>query len=121
MEAMFSLVAAAALSACASTSSVGPDPGWAAYRAQEHQAIEQGTVSPVAAQVLMRSRYRDTYGMDPVMEGAFAYGLKLYEAADQGALTLQEADQLAQQRIDDAFVHRKWRLPRYQFPPEASD
>jgi hypothetical protein len=121
MEAMFSLVAAAALSACASTSSVGVDPGWAAYRAHEHEALVQGAVSPVEAQELIRSSYRETYGMDPVMEGAFVYGLKLYEAADQGALTLQEADQLAQQRIGDAFVHRKWRRPRYQFPPEASD
>ena len=55
------------------------------------------------------------------MEGAFAYGMKLYEAADAGDLSQQEADTLARARIDDALKHRESAVPLYVFPPEASD
>jgi hypothetical protein len=80
-----------------------------------------GGSTPVEAQEKIETRYRDIFGIDPVMEGAFAYGLKLYEAADAGDLGLDEADRLAQMHIDEALAHRESHLPLYVFPPEASD
>lgn len=94
---------------------------WTAYRSQILAERDQGKLSPVQAQLRIEDKYRELYGLDPAMEGAFAYGMKLYEAADVGDLTQNDADALAQARIDDALRHRESALPLYVFPPEASD
>jgi len=94
---------------------------WAAYRAHILQDRDAGRTTSVEAQEKIKTRYRDLYGMDPVMEGAFAYALKLYEAADVGDLGANEADRLAQSHIDEALAHRDYQLPLYGFPSGASD
>ena len=112
------------LMACASTvpsHSTRELSDWSAYRAQVLEERDRGQLNPVEAQERIKTRYRDIYGIDPNMEGAFAYGLKLYEAADVGDLSMNEADRLAQERIDDALAHRDSSATLYVFPPEASD
>src|SRR5690242_9216234 len=71
---------------------------WKAYRTDLLEQRDQGKVDPVVAQERIEARYQQLYGADPVMDGAFAYGLKLYEAADAGDLSVTEADRLAQSR-----------------------
>jgi len=121
---LFCLAILAGLAACASTGpskSTSEPSDWSAYRAQVLEERNRGQVSPVEAQERIKTRYEDIYGIDPNMEGAFAYGLKLYEAADAGDLSINEADKLAQERIDDALAHRDSSATLYVFPPEASD
>ena len=118
------LMALTIVAACATRgpSVASPEAAqWSAYRSQILAARDQGKLSPVQAQQRIEDKYRELYGVDPAMEGAFAYGMKLYEAADVGDLTENDADALAQTRIDDALKHRESALPLYVFPPEASD
>ena len=118
------LAIAGGLAACAGiapSQSTSDLSDWSAYRAQILKERDQGKLSALEAQERIEEKYRDTYGIDPVMEGAFAYGIKLYEAADVGDLTMSEAESLAGARIDDALAHRDPSLPLYVFPPEASD
>jgi len=121
---LFCLAILAGLAACASTvpsKSTSEPSDWSGYRAQVLEERNRGQVSPVEAQERIKTRYEDIYGIDPNMEGAFAYGLKLYEAADAGDLSMNEADKLAQERIDDALAHRDSSATLYVFPPEGSD
>jgi hypothetical protein len=120
---LFCSVLVLGLAACASR---GPTVAgtersdWESYRANTLAQRDQGQLSPVEAQERIESRYEELYGVDPVMEGAFAYGLKLYEAADAGDMSMAEADSLAQSEIDQALAHRDYTMPKYVFPPEAS-
>jgi hypothetical protein len=112
------------LSACASAGPAVSDTALAdfqAYRVAVVAERDQGKLSPVEAQERIEARYQQLYGLDPVMDGAFEYGLKLYEAADIGDLSMAEAHRLAQSRIDQALTHREYDMPMYVFPPEASD
>ena len=124
MRNLLLLTALIILSACATRGASVPSPEateWSAYRKEILDARDQGKLSTVEAQERIEQKYREIYGFDPSMEGAFAYGMKLYEAADAGDLSKQEADTLAQERIEDALKHRESALPLYVFPPEASD
>jgi hypothetical protein len=94
---------------------------WSRYRAQILKERDQGKLTALEAQAQIEAKYEAIYGIDPTMEGAFAYGIKLFEEADIGDLTMHEADTLAQARIDDVIAHRGPSLPLYVFPPEASD
>ena len=118
---LFCLAILAGLAACASTGPSKSTSDWSAYRAQVLEERNRGQLNPVEAQERIKTRYEDSYGIDPNMEGAFAYGLKLYEAADAGDLSMNEADKLAQERIDDALAHRDSSATLYVFPPEGSD
>ena len=118
------LVILIGLASCASTapsSSTSDLSDWSRYRAQILEERDQGKLTALEAQERIEAKYEAIYGIDPTMEGAFAYGIKLFEEADVGDLTMHEADTLAQARIDDALVHRESSLPLYIFPPEASD
>ena len=119
-----SLVIAIGLAACASTApthSTSDLSDWSRYRTQILKDRDQRKLTALEAQERIEARYQEIYGIDPVMEGAFAYGIKVYEEATVGDLTMDEADTLAQARIDDALAHRESSLPLYVFPPEASD
>jgi hypothetical protein len=119
-----SVIVVCGLGACASNGPSRPQGAladWAAYRANVLAERNQGKLDPIDAEELIEARYQQFYGLDPVMEGAFVYGIKLYEAADSGTLSLAEADCLAQARIDQALAHRQYSEPMYVFPPEASD
>jgi hypothetical protein len=121
---LFCSVLVLGLAACASrgpTVAGAEHSDWDSYRANTLAQRNQGQLSPVEAQERIESRYEELYGVDPVMEGAFAYGLKLYEAADAGDMSVAEADRLAQSEIDQALAHRDYTMPKYLFPPEASD
>jgi hypothetical protein len=112
------------LAGCASeapSDSTRVSPEWSAYRAQVLSERDHGKLSALAAQGKIEERYREIYGVDPTMEGAFAFGTKLYEEADVGDIPMDEADRLARARIDDALAHRESSVPLYVFPPEASD
>src|SRR5262245_29871459 len=114
MKNILLLMALTIVAACATRGPPVASPEaaeWSGYRSQILAARDQGKLSPVQAQQRIEDKYRELYGLDPAMEGAFAYGMKLYEAADVGDLTENDADALAQGRIDDALKHRESALP----------
>jgi hypothetical protein len=128
MKALFSVLIVLILTACASapTSSTSRSQDWNAYRSQVMQERDRGTLTPVAAEEKIAAKYREIYGPDPMMEGVFAYGKRLYVMADAGTLSLDEADALANARMDEVLArdaaqvqYHEWLTDR--FPPNAGD
>jgi hypothetical protein len=61
-----------------------------------------------------------------MMEGVFAYGKRLYVMADAGRLSIDEADALANARMDEVLArdaaqvqYHEWLTDR--FPPNGGD
>jgi hypothetical protein len=117
------------LTGCAITpesTSTASSGTWAAYRDQVAQERERGALTALQAEEKVEAKYREIYGPDPVMEGAFAYGKRLYAMAEAGRLQMDEADALANARIDEILARRAARLQYHawledRFPPEPSD
>jgi hypothetical protein len=117
------------LTACASapsSTSTSRSQGWTAYRNQVMQERDRGALTPVAAEEKIAAKYREIYGPDPMMEGVFAYGKRLYTLADAGRLSLDEADALANARMDEILArdaaqvqYHEWLESR--FPPNGGD
>jgi len=116
---------ALALAGCATTpSATSGSTSWSDYRVQVMQERDRGDLSPVAAEDKITAKYRDVYGPDPMMEGVFAYGRRLYVMAEAGSLTLNEADALANARLDEILArnaaevqYHAWLASR--FPPNG--
>jgi hypothetical protein len=128
MKALFSVLTVLVLTACASapTSSTSRAQDWGAYRNQVLQQRDQGALTPVAAEEKIAAKYREIYGPDPLMEGVFAYGKRLYVMADAGRLSIDEADALANARMDEVLArdaaqvqYHEWLTDR--FPPNGGD
>jgi hypothetical protein len=117
------------LTACASapsSTSKSRSQDWWDYRDQVMEERDRGTVTPVKAEEQIHAKYREIYGLDPEMEGVFAYGRRLYVMAEAGVLSIDEADALASARVDEIMArrvadmeYRTWLESR--FPPESSD
>ena len=120
---------ALSLTACAS-SGIAPSAqrqqSWTEYRAAVLQQRDTGALTSSQAEQQIETRYREMYGRDPSMEGAFAYGATLYRYADVGTLPVAEADALVIAHEDEIFARRKAREDFHEwmesrFPPEPSD
>jgi len=117
------------LAACASTgtsTSTTQKEGWTEYQAEVMQERDRGELTPLQAEDSMEARYRELYGLDPEMEGAFAYSRELYAQAAVGRLSLSEAEALAKAHEDETLESEAARTKsedatEYHFPPEASD
>src|SRR5262245_29517396 len=117
------------LAACASApSSVSPShsASWWDYRQQVMQERNHGDLTPVAAEEKIAAKYREIYGLDPEMEGVFAYDKRLYEMAENGTISVGEADTFALARIDQILArnaadvqYHAWLESR--FPPNGGD
>jgi hypothetical protein len=117
------------LAACASAPSsvsTSRSANWWDYRQQVMQERDRGEITPVVAQDKIAAKYREIYGLDPEMQGVFAYDRRLYTMAEAGALPLGEADALAIARVDEILArnaadveYHNWLESR--FPPNAGD
>jgi hypothetical protein len=122
-------LAAISLAACANnpaSTTTGRANGWTAYRAEVVQARDRGELTPLQAEDRIAMKYRELYGRDPSMEGAFAYSKELYVQSQAGNIPMDEADALAKARIDEILARREARLEFHdwmndRFPPEPSD
>jgi len=90
------------------------------------QQRDQGALTPVAAEEKIATKYCEIDGPDPMMEGVFAYGKRLYVMADAGRLSIDEADALANARLDEVLArdaaqvqYHEWLESR--FPPNDGD
>ena len=133
MKTVFAALIVLTLTACASapsSTSTSRSRDWWNYRDQVMQARDQGTLTPVAAEQRIETKYREIYGPtdgpNPEMEGVFAYSKRLYAMAQAGALPIGEADALASARMDEIFARdaaqvqfHEWLESR--FPPNAGD
>jgi hypothetical protein len=100
---------ALALAACASvppSTSNSAAAQWSSYRSRVLQERDEGALTALQAEEKLRDKYRELYGPDPTMEGAFAYERDLYAAADAGKLPMAEAHALADARIDEIVQRR---------------
>jgi len=120
---------ALSLAACAS-SGIAPSAqhqeSWTDYRAAVLQQRDTGALTTLQAQEKIEARYREMYGRDPSMEGAFAYGTTLYRYADAGTLPVAQADALVLAHEDEIFARRRAREEFHEwmesrFPSEPSD
>jgi hypothetical protein len=117
------------LAACATappSTSTAASQNWLAYRNQVMQKRDRGDLTSVVAEEKIAAKYRDIYGPDPMMEGVFAYGKRLYVMADAGRLSIDEADALADARLDEILArdaaqvqYHEWLESR--FPPNGGD
>ena len=129
MKTLLLTAAVLILSACASTpssTSASRSASWWDYRQQVMQERDHGEISPVAAEDKIAAKYREIYGLDPEMQGVFAYDRRLYAMAEAGALPLGEADALALARVDEILArnaadveYHNWLESR--FPPNGGD
>ena len=127
MRILFLMAIVCTLAACASgPASKSSSASWWDYRQQVMQERNRGELTPVAAEEKVAAKYREIYGLDPEMEGVFAYDKRLYEMAESGALSVGEADALALARIDQILArnaadvqYHAWLESR--FPPNGGD
>jgi hypothetical protein len=92
------LFALLGLGACAHTPPDPPEEQWAAYRTEVMAKQDNGEISPIAAQELLRAKHRAIYGNDSRMDAYFAYKIRLLKAAEDGKLTMREAEAIAAAR-----------------------
>jgi hypothetical protein len=59
---------------------------------------ERGEISAIEAQQMLRTQHRALYGNDSRMDAYFAYKLRLLKAAEEGKLTMREAEAIAAAR-----------------------
>jgi hypothetical protein len=98
---------------CASVpSSTAPsvEQQWSAYQASIREQRDAGVMNAVGAEDAMSQKYRELFGPDPVMEGAFAYGRYLYASADAGSLPVRQADIFASARVYEIEQRRRARV-----------
>ncbi|PWT76206.1 MAG: hypothetical protein C5B46_01525 [Proteobacteria bacterium] len=116
------------LTACASAphQQASNPQSWHAYRMQVQAQRDSGALTPQQSQRKLEDRYRELYGDDPLMDGAFAYGEHLYASAQAGDLPVSEAEALADARLDEIEARREAQAQFHnemeqRFPPEPSD
>ena len=127
MRTFFVAATVLSLAACASAPlSTSHSASWSDYRQQVRQERDRGDLTPVAAQEKIAAKYREIYGLDPEMEGVFAYDKRLYEMAENGTISVGEADTFALARIDQILArnaadvqYHAWLESR--FPPNGGD
>jgi hypothetical protein len=129
MKTLLVALAVLMVAACASvpsSTSTSRSADWSAYRSLVMGERDRLTLTPVAAEEKIAAKYREIYGPDPMMEGVFAYGKRLYVMADAGRLSIDEADALANARMDEVLArdaaqvqYHEWLTDR--FPPNGGD
>lgn len=129
MRGLLLVAVVSSLAACASAPSsvaTSHSESWWDYRQQVMQERNRGEITPVVAEDKIAAKYREIYGLDPEMQGVFAYDRRLYAMAEAGALPLGEADALALARVDEILArnaadveYHNWLESR--FPPNAGD
>lgn len=129
MKTLLVALAVLTVAACASvpsSTSTSRSADWSAYRSLVMGERDRLTLTPVAAEEKIAAKYREIYGPDPMMEGIFAYGKRLYVMADAGRLSIDEADALANARMDEVLArdaaqvqYHEWLTDR--FPPNGGD
>lgn len=120
---------ALSLAACASTgtsSSTTQKEGWTEYETEVTQERDRGELTPLQAEDRIEAKYRELYGLDPQIEGAFAYSRELYAQAAAGRLSLSEAEAFSRAHENETLATRAAErkcqdMTEYHFPPESSD
>ena len=93
------VLVAVGLAACAQApTQPPPEERWAAYRADVTAKHDRGEISAIEAQQMLRAEHRAIYGEDSRMDAYFAYKIRLLKAAEEGKLTMREAEAIAAAR-----------------------
>lgn len=96
---------------CAGTPERSPEAQWSAYRAQMHAERDRGQLHGVDMIYAEHAKYPALFGIDPTMEGLFAFGHALYAAADAGEVSPPTADALLRAREAEITQRRQAQRP----------
>lgn len=96
----------ASLSACASGPQRSTSATFERFQSEIIVQRNEGKITPVQAQLELWSKYRELYGEDPVINGYYAYSLKVLSAAAAGKLSQDEAQAIVDARESEVTAHR---------------
>jgi len=111
------------LSACASLHQAPTSASWDKFHSEIIAQRNEGTLSPLQAQLDLWSKYREMFGEDATMNGFYAYSVKLMSSVEAGKLSLEDAQALIDARESEistrkiAEVERSRTFDAYGNPP----
>lgn len=93
------------VSACAHVGHSSPS-SWSEYRTMVLSERDRGERTPVEAQEMLRVHHISMFGSDPLMDGFYAYSIRLLRGAEDGKLPMQEALTLVDAREQEIRTMR---------------
>ena len=94
----FKILIVALLCGCASAQNGRQEATFDKFQSEIIAQRNEGKLTALQAQLDLWSKYREMYGEDPVMNGFYAYSVKIMSAVDAGKLTLDEGQALVDAR-----------------------
>ena len=88
----------AMLFGCASAQNGRQDATWERFQNEIIAQRNEGKLTASQAQLDLWSKYREMYGEDPVMNGFYAYSIKIMSAVDAGRISMNEGQALVDAR-----------------------
>ena len=83
---------------CASAQNGRQDATWERFQNEIIAQRNEGKLTASQAQLDLWSKYREMYGEDPVMNGFYAYSIKIMSAVDAGRISMNEGQALVDAR-----------------------
>ena len=108
---------------CASAPTAQRNAAWQTFHNETIAQRDAGKLTALQAQSELWSTYREMFGEDTMMNGFYAYSVKLMAAVDSGKLSLDEAQTLIDAREHEISSHkraeakRNWGYEAYGDPP----
>jgi hypothetical protein len=95
---LFLILIVALLCGCASAQHGRQDATWEKFQNEIIAQRNEGKLTALQAQLDLWSKYREMYGEDPVMNGFYAYSVKIMSAVDAGKMSLDDGQALVDAR-----------------------
>ena len=95
---LFLILIVAMLCGCASAQHSRQDATWEKFQNEIIAQRNEGKLTASQAQLDLWSKYREMYGEDPVMNGFYAYSIKIMSAVDAGRISMNEGQALVDAR-----------------------
>ena len=95
---LFWILMVTLLCGCASAQNGHQDASFAKFQSEIIAERSEGKLTAAQAQLDLWSKYREMYGEDPVMNGFYAYSIKIMSAVDAGRISMNEGQALVDAR-----------------------
>ena len=103
---LFMILIIVSLCGCASAQNNRPDATFDKFQSEIIAQRNEGKLTALQAQLDLWSKYREMYGEDPVMNGFYAYSVKIMSVVDAGKMTLDEGQALVDARQDEISTQK---------------
>ena len=104
---MIAVLAFVSLGACANGPQSPTNTSFEKFQSEIKAQRDSGKITLVQAQVDLWSKYRETFGEDPTMNGFYAFSVKIASAADSGKLSQDDARNIIDTRERELGEHRR--------------